>query len=180
MCEEEIILDYQDNLLSPAQRQEVENHLAACSQCRTFARQLLQIDAALSVAVKVPELSANFERRLRERIQGAPAALPEAQRAERKRQLQAEFEAGIARIGRGSFALGNLLAYLAWPALATIAGGLAWLFTSQWMGHVKAQNLAGIAPNVVPWLAVSAVFLALGLVEVFRNNGNSHELGMRS
>ncbi|MGH7980640.1 MAG: hypothetical protein ACREE6_14785, partial [Limisphaerales bacterium] len=121
----------------------------------------------LSAGVRVPALSADFDRRLRERIQVAPAGLSEAQRAERKRQLQAEFEAGMARIGRGSFALGSLLKHLTWPALAIAAGWLVWLFTSQLTSHLKAQNLAGLAPNLLPWLAASAVFLAVGLAEAF-------------
>lgn len=56
------ILDYQENHLSPAQREEVETHLAGCAGCRAFARQLQQLDAALSASVKVPPLSADFNR----------------------------------------------------------------------------------------------------------------------
>src|SRR5271168_2553546 len=101
-CEEieNRILDYQENQLPPAQRQEIEAHLATCPGCRTFGRQLQQLDGALSAGVKVPAISVDFDRRLRERIEAAPAALSEAQRTERKRQLQAEFEAGMARLGR--------------------------------------------------------------------------------
>src|SRR5208282_3428641 len=99
-CEEieNKILEYQENQLSLAQRVEVETHLAGCAGCRIFARQLQQLDAAILAGLKVPALSAEFDRRLQERIQVAPAALSEARRAERERQLQAEFEAGQARI----------------------------------------------------------------------------------
>jgi anti-sigma factor RsiW len=69
-CEEieNRILDHQENRLSPARREEVEKHLAGCPGCRIFARQLQQLDAALSAGVRVPALSADFDRRLRERI----------------------------------------------------------------------------------------------------------------
>jgi anti-sigma factor RsiW len=208
LCEiiENRILDYQENQLSAAQRAEVETHLAGCPACREFARQLQQLDAALAARVKIPALSAGFDRQLRERIQAAPAALSgnapvmvangmvgaarcatpdvsgqrgvptsrdrritlsEAQRAERKRQLETEFEAGMARIGRGSFALGSLLNYLAWPALAAVAGWLAWLLTAQWTAHLPAQSLGGLAPGTIPWLVASAVFLAVGLAQAF-------------
>ena len=169
LCEEieNRILDYQENQLSAAQRAEVETHLAGCPACREFARQLQQLDAALAARVKIPALSAGFDRQVRERIQAAPAALSEAQRAERKRQLQAEFEAGMARIVRGSFALGRLLNYLAWPALAAVAGWLAWLLTTQWTAHLPAQSLSGLAPGTIPWLVASAVFLAVGLAQAF-------------
>jgi len=168
-CEEieNRILDYQESQLSPAQREEMETHLAGCAGCRIFARQLQQLDAALSASVKVPALSAGFDQRLQERIQAAPAALTEMQRAERKRQLQAEFEGGLARIRRGSFALGSLLSHLTWPALGVVAGGLAWLFTLQWTAHLDAQSLGGLDPNLLPWLAASTVCLAVGLAEAF-------------
>ena len=169
LCEEieNRILDYQENQLSAAQRAEVEIHLAGCPACREFARQLQQLDAALSARIKIPALSANFDRRLRERIQAAPAPLSEAQRAERKRQLQAEFEAGMVRIGRGSFALGSLLNHLTWPALGAVAGWLAWRFTPQLTAHLDIHILGGLTPNLLPWLAASAVLLTIGLAEAF-------------
>jgi Putative zinc-finger len=161
------ILDYQEDRLSSAQREEVKTHLDGCAGCRIFARQLQQLDAALSASVKVPALSADFDRRLRERIQATPAALSEAQRTERKRQFQAEFEAGMARIRRGSFTLGSLLNHLTWPVLAAVVGWLAWRFTSQLTAHLNAQILGGLDPNLLPWLAASAVFLTVGLAESF-------------
>jgi len=166
-CEEieNKILDYQENQLPLDQRVEVETHLAGCAGCRIFARQLQQLDAALSARVKVPALSAEFDRRLQERIQVAPAALSEAQRAERKRQLQAEFEAGQVRIERGSFAWDSLMKHLAWPALAILASWLTWHFTLPLTVHLNAQSLDGLDPTLLPWLAASAVFLTVSLAE---------------
>jgi anti-sigma factor RsiW len=160
------ILEYEENQLSATQREETETHLAGCRECREFARELEQLDAALAASVKVRVLSAEFDQRLRERIEEMPA-LSEAERAERKRQLTEEFEAGLARIGRGSLAWSNLLRHLAWPAMAVTAGWLAWCFTPQLMAHINAQSLGGVAASVVPWLAASAVFLAVGLAEAF-------------
>ncbi len=168
-CEEieNKILDYQEHQLSLAQRVEVETHLAGCAACQMFARQLQQLDTALSASIKVPALSAEFVRRLQERIQVAPAALSEAQRAERERQLQSEFEAGQARIKRGSFALDSLLKHLTWPALAILAGWLTWHFTLPLTVHLNAQSLGGLDPTLLAWLAASAVFLTVGLAETF-------------
>lgn len=135
-CEEieSRILDYNENQVSPAQREEVEAHLAGCADCRMFTRQLRQLDATLSAGVKVPALPADFDRRLQARIQAAPTALSEAQRAERKRRLQAEFEAEMTLIRWKAFTPATLLSHLTWPiALAATAGWLAWLFTSQGM-----------------------------------------------
>jgi hypothetical protein len=168
-CEEikNRILEYQENPLPSAQRRDMEAHLAGCDGCRTFARQLRQLDAALSAGIHAPALSADFDHRLQERIQFGPAALSETERAARKRQLQAEFEAGRVRIGRGSLTLETLMNHLAWPALAIVAGCLAWRFTLPLTARLSAQSLGGLDPNLLPWLAASAVFLAISLPEAF-------------
>jgi hypothetical protein len=167
-CEEieSQILDYQENQLAPARRAEVEAHLAGCAGCRTFARQLRQLDAALSASVKVPALSAGFDQRLQGRIEAVPVVWTEAQRSERKRELEAEFAAGQARLNRGVFTLDTLREHLTWPALGVLAGWLVWRFTLPLTAHLPAQSLGGLNPSLLPWLAASAVFLAVSLAEV--------------
>jgi hypothetical protein len=59
----------------------------------------------------------------------------------------------------------SLIQHLSWPALAAVAGWLAWRFTLPWTAHLHAQNLGGLSPSLVPWLVASAVFLAVGLAE---------------
>jgi anti-sigma factor RsiW len=164
---ESLILDYQENQLTPARWQAVETHLAGCAGCQAFARHLQQLDAALSRGVKVPALSADFDRRLWERIQSAPAALSEAQRAERKRQLQAEFDAGMAQLVRGSFAWHSFLRHLTLPLLAAVAGCLAWWLTPQLAALLKGSGPGGLGQNLLAWLVASAVFLAIGLAGAF-------------
>jgi len=176
MCCEDVeikILDYQENRLSPAEREAVAAHLAGCAGCRTLARQLQQLDAALVEQMEVPVLSAGFDRRLRERIQSLPADLLAAQRAERQRQLQAEFESGLVRLRREMFSRRHLLNLLIRPALAVLAGWLAWVFTSPFTAHLNAQSLGGVAPSLLPWLAASMVFLAVGLGDWFARRGNA-------
>jgi len=173
-CEEieNEILDYQENHLSPVHRREVELHLLGCAGCRAFAHQLQQLDAAFSARIRVPVLSADFSRRLRARIQAFPTAMSEVQRAQRKRQLQDEFEAGVARIHRRAFASGNMLNHLVWPVLALVAGWVAWFFTSQVTDQLHAQSLGGLPPDLVPWLAASAVFLVVVMAEAFPRRWN--------
>jgi anti-sigma factor RsiW len=168
LCEEieNRILDFQENQLSAAQRAEVESHLAGCANCRLLAQRLHRLDATLRANVKVPALSADFEQRLWERVEAAPSALSEAQRAERKRQLEAEFEAGVARLHHGAFASGGLWQYLASPAVAALAGGIAWACARQWTIHFNPASVAGIPANLIPWLAASGIILVAGLVEI--------------
>jgi len=173
-CEEieNSFLDYQENQLPPGQRAEVEAHLAGCAGCRIFARQLQQLDTALTASIKIPALSAEFDQRLQKQIQVAPPALSEAERVERKRQLQAEFEAGWARIGRSLFAPGSLTKHLAWPVLAILSGWLAWRLTLPFASHLNAQSLSGLDPNLLPWLVASAVFLMVSVAEAFPRRWN--------
>lgn len=168
-CEafERSILDYQEDLLSAAQRVEVEAHLAGCRDCQAFAQQLRELETALSVTLKVPGLSADFERALRERLQAKPATLSSAQRAERKRQLQMEFEAGLTRLGRRAFTFGSLLNQLTWPAAAATVGWLACRFLPEFAARLHVTNFDVPALNLLPWLAASGVFLAIGLGEAF-------------
>jgi anti-sigma factor RsiW len=169
LCEEleNRIPDYLEDRLSPAQREEVQAHLAGCAQCRTLAQQLHQLDAALSAEIRIPELSIDFEQRLRARIQAAPAVLSEAQRAERRRQLQAEFEAGQARMRRRLFSLGGLLEHLTLPVLAGVVGAIVWLLTAQLTAGLNAKSIVGLSPTLCFWLIASVVFLAVGLAEAF-------------
>ncbi len=162
------ILAWQEHQLSPNQRRAVEIHLAECAHCRAFADRLRQLDAAFAAQIVTPPLSADFDLRLWARIQAAPAGLSDVQRAERKQQLQAEFEAGIARLRRGAFAMGGLLNYLTWPALAMVAGWLTWVITASLTARLSPQTLGGLDPQVLAWLAASLVCLTVGLAEIFR------------
>jgi anti-sigma factor RsiW len=161
------IPDYDENRLSPGDRQDVETHLGECANCRKFALQLRDLDAALATRLKVPELSAGFDRQVMAQIQRASGTLTPAQRAERKRELQAEFDAGAAGLLRESFGLGNLLDKLTWPVAAVVAGWLAWQLTALLTAQVTAQSIGGLSPSLLPWLAASAAFLAVNLAEAF-------------
>src|SRR5258706_16072547 len=103
-CEtfEDRVLDYHDHQLSPAECAEVEAHLAACAECRSFARQLQQLDTALSRTLKTPSLQSAFSDRLRQRLQAETTVLSESQIMERKRQMETEFETGLLLLRRKS------------------------------------------------------------------------------
>lgn len=158
---ENLIPEFQENRLSPVEREKVAAHLAGCADCRTFAQQLQQLDAMLSASLKVPALSADFERRLRGRIQSEPAFLTEAQRAGRKRQLQSDFDAGLARLRRNSIPLGALFDSLIWPVIGVLASWIAWSLTHILTAHLTAQKLSGFDPVLLPWLAAGIAFVAV-------------------
>jgi anti-sigma factor RsiW len=161
------ILDYRENQLQPAERRAVEGHLAGCARCRAFDQDLQELDAALSRGIKLPAFSPDFDGRLRERIQAAPPMLSETERAERKRQLQAEFDAGMVRLARAEFALHRLLNHLVRPLLLALAGCLVWRLTPPLMVLLGVSGLSDRGRNLLSWMLMSAVFLAVGLAEAY-------------
>jgi hypothetical protein len=161
------IPDYQEHRLSPAEWQEVETHLAECAGCRVFDRQLRDLDAALATRLNGAGLSADFDRQVMARIRCGPGILTPAQRAERRQQIQEEFEMGVARIFRGSFGLASVLNHLAWFVAAVAAGWMAWQVTIGMTAHLTAQSLGGVSPAGLPWLVASATFLAVCLARAF-------------
>ena len=159
--------EYLENQLSPAERLAVETHLAGCARCQAFARQLQQLDAALTRAIKSPILPSDFSARLRQRIQTEGALLSEAQCAERKRRLQAEFEAGLAQLRRKWLASVSLPDVLGCAALATFAGGVILEFAPTWANLAAQHGLDRADLNLVLAWIISAVCLLIGLTVAF-------------
>ena len=168
-CEEleNRILEYLENQLAPAGRPLVETHLAGCARCQAFARQLQQLDAALTWGIKSPKLPSDFSARLRQRVQTEAMLLSETQRAERKRQLQVEFEADLAQLRRKSLRSTSLLDSLGYAALAALAGWLILKLTPTWTNLVAQHGLDRFGQNsLLSWI-IGAVFLLIGLTVAF-------------
>jgi len=157
----------QENQLSVEVRSAGEEHLAGCSACQTFARQLQQLDEALAMRIKAPVLSADFNQRLANRIQAGTTVLSETQRAERKRQLQAEYEAGLEQIRDAPLRLTGVLDGFQYVALAALAGGLGWQFLPGLITFLTAQGLGGLNRDLLLAAAAGAVFLTIGLAATF-------------
>jgi anti-sigma factor RsiW len=158
----------QENELSAHERAALEKHLTDCAACRTLARQLQRLDAALTIKIKAPELSANFQQRLAARIQAGPAVLPQAQREERKRQLLAEYEAGLAKLGRRPLPPGVLLEGLRYAFPVALAGWLAWQFMPGLVPLLASRGLSGSGQNLLLASAAALLFLAIGLAATYQ------------
>ncbi len=118
------ILEYLDGALPAAEGARLEAHLADCASCQAFAARLGELDVTLSRAINAPDLSRDFRASLERRLKARRGPLAEPERAERKRALQAEFEAQVAGLeGRSRWALSLLdaLGYVAATVLTYVA-----------------------------------------------------------
>jgi len=94
------IAEWVDGRLAPADAQTVALHVAGCPGCGDFAASLRQLDDTLVRGVTRPQLTRGFEARLRARMEAEASGDLEAQRAERRRRLQAEYDATVTRMRR--------------------------------------------------------------------------------
>jgi hypothetical protein len=158
------IPDYLEKQLPPAEQSRVAAHLAGCATCRAFVRQLEQLDVKLARTVKAPVLPPEFRARLQQRIQTIPV-WSEADRAERKRRLQAEYEIGLARLDRLPLPPRRLLHGLGYATLLASVGWVGWQFLPQLGNFLTRPSPTGLDQNLPIALAVSAIFVAVGLAE---------------
>ena len=153
---------------SAEERTAGEQHLAHCPGCQTLTRQLQQLDAALTIKITAPALSGDFKQRLAKRIQAVATVLPEAQRAELRRQLQAEYEAGMEHFRHAPLRLPDMLDGLPYVVLAALVGWLAWQFLPGLINVLSAQGLSGATQNLLLAVVAGAVFLGIGLTFALR------------
>lgn len=120
------LLDYLDGQLPPADHAAIAVHLAACTECARLAAELCQLDHRLSARFAVPVLSADFDRRLQARLAATAPGWNESELAERRRQLEIEFETSQVQLRRRAWAPASFLRQLMLAAQArglVIVGG---------------------------------------------------------
>ena len=160
------VLDFLEGRLPAGERDAVGKHLAGCAGCRNFAGQLKQLDAALTQTVKAPVLSASFATKLRGRI-ATTTVLSASEIAERKRQFQAEYEAGLARLRPFALPSRRWLESFGYAAAIGTLGLLASQFLPQVMDASDASGFNISGRGILPLLIVSGLFAAIGLIAAF-------------
>jgi anti-sigma factor RsiW len=160
------ILDYLENQLPSAARAEVEAHLVACPACRDFACQLRQLDAALTRHVVAPTLRPEFDVRLHARIENA-VLLTETEIAERKRALQADFEARMLQMKKHPLDLAAFFESFGWAALVALAISLFFVYAPGWSSALAAHGLDVQTQTCLLSAVLSLGFALFGLRAVF-------------
>jgi anti-sigma factor RsiW len=158
------ILDYLENQMSPGDRGRFADHLASCEECRALAEQLKRLDCTLAGKLKKPELPPEFSSRLAVRLQWNLQPLSAAERAERKRQLQAEFDQTIETLKREVCGTGGVRYVPGCALVAGIVGLVTWC-----LEHAMLQ--AHAASSSLQWLPLIWIcgvgFLLVGLAVSF-------------
>jgi hypothetical protein len=115
---------------------ELENHLAGCKACRSFAETQFTLDARLSAAISAPPLSAAFRASLSKRLRREPlSAWP-------------GFLPDVAHVGGCFCATGLCLLVLPFAVGSVILAGLAFTLVTYFLqsalqGLVEAQEERG-------------------------------------
>jgi anti-sigma factor RsiW len=158
------IVDYLENQLPPEERALMTVHLAGCADCRTLAEQLQRLDLSLARALTRPELLTGFAFRLNERLKQEVRLLPERERAERKRQLEAEFDRAIERLNQQVRSLGSLRLVPGCALVAGLAGLVSHcLARSELQWHVASSSGQWL---LLIWIS-SVGFILVGLAVAF-------------
>lgn len=156
--------EYLDGALSQAERLKLESHLAQCDECASFLRQLTLIDRELTQALKQPALSPDFARRMQDRIQAESRERQNGWLAQRRAELQIEFEQQKLQMRRCWFSF----RYLLEAVLGAVLIGLSGWAVLTWLNSIgTAPDLQEGARNAAVLGAATVAGAAFILVALY-------------
>jgi anti-sigma factor RsiW len=163
---EELILETLETGLTAHRQAELQAHVATCPSCRQFQQAQLRLDAALMKSLRPPSLSPDFSARILHRVDQELARTASATIEARKQAAEAEFEARMAELKKGSFG-SRVLRMLDVIGLGA-AGLLAGLLLNSLLPRLASLPLPSV-PTVwqgsmtyAPWVA-AALIVAAGM-----------------
>jgi len=148
------LVELHDGALPPERASVVRLHVAQCVRCRDWAQAFAELDTRLAAELPRPELSADFDARLRERLAALsrPAARPDLRGA-----LEHEHDAMITALRRGA-------------RRKALLGGIGWA-TAMTCAFLAARDLlpemsgvlATVPGGTEPWMMFGAVGVAVAI-----------------
>lgn len=164
------LVELLDGSLGPERSRVIRLHVDACPRCRAWQAEFAAFEGRLGAALPRPELPADFEHRLHERL--AAAARP-ARRHVLRSAVDGEYERLIDAIGRGARrhllldAIGSVAATvcLLFAARGLLGPGGALLASVEGPQHEFVLGVigAGIAAAALAWSAARGALPMAGL-----------------
>jgi anti-sigma factor RsiW len=162
------LVELSERTLAPDRAPRVQQHLAHCARCRAYLAELSALDAALAATLPAPQLQADFDARLAQRI----AALQRTpDRASAMAAAEREHEQLLRALGREL----DWRAVLNATALGTVIGGALLALNSIAPRLLQANDLvpAGFSAAATYSLVLAAAFVVTGLGFARRSAGGS-------
>jgi anti-sigma factor RsiW len=148
------LVDLHDGTLPPERAHAVRLHLGQCARCSTWAQAFAALDARLATVLPQPQLSADFDARLRERL--AALTQPDV-RGDLRSAVEREHESLVQGLRRGA-RRNALLGAIGW-ATAT-----ACLFLmARDLLRESSGVLATVPAGTEPWMVFGVVGVAVAI-----------------
>jgi anti-sigma factor RsiW len=145
------LMELGDGTLPPERARTVRQHVDGCTRCRHWMAEMTAVGSALAAAMPRPELSPDFDARLRGRI-GELSSHTRAERSDLRAAIEHEHERMVDALRRGL----RLRTALNAAATASVAGGL--LAAAHSIGPDLAHTL-GFADSTLFGLSTTAALI---------------------
>lgn len=165
------IADWVEGELPPEEAVPLGRHLEGCPACAEFAQQLRGLDARLTRTLGPRSLPADFRARLWQRVAAEAPATSAVQRGELKQRVQAEYEAGLARMRRRFRSFGSVLDALGLGFLVASAATAAVLHAPKLIYALPPEVQGHVGSPLLLGAVLGAAVLLLGAVAVCRRPG---------
>jgi anti-sigma factor RsiW len=148
------LVDLHDGALAPERASSVRLHVEHCARCRAWAQDFAALDARLAADLPRPELDANFDTRLRERL--AALSKPTV-RGDLRTAIEVEHDSLVDTLRRGA-RRNAVLGAVGW------ATAMACVFIAA-RDLLREMNgvLATVPGGTEPWMVFGAVGVAAAI-----------------
>jgi anti-sigma factor RsiW len=148
------VADLVDGELAPERARVVRLHLEACPRCRAWHASIASLDARLEAALPRPALSADFDRRLRDRIAAATRRAPSSEMRDTvDREYRSLLDGLRRRAGRRALLDG--------VAAAAVAGSVV-AVAERWYAGLGGEWLSSLE-GPARWMALGTIGTSIAL-----------------
>lgn len=148
------LVELHDGDLPPERVRVLRLHVEQCARCRAWAQEFAALDARLAADLPRPELAANFDARLQERL---TALSKPVMRGDLRTAIESEHDALVDTLRRGARRRGLL------GAIGTAAATGCVLVVARNLLADNAGALASVSVGLDHWLTFGAAGIAVAI-----------------